>query len=126
MTFDPEIEAVLQACGRTARLVHRKMGRGRASLAGIASSAPFVGVLATVVGIVTSFRGVNGEKTAAMAFLTGLLSEAIIPTAAGILVAIFAAWGHSYLCRQLESVDLEMRVAALELANSLSLLRQRN
>jgi biopolymer transport protein ExbB len=126
MRFNLEIEAVLQACGRAAGVVHQRMGRGRASLAAIASSAPFVGVLATVIGIVTSFRGLGTERSTGMAFMTGLLSQAIVPTAAGILIAIFATWGHSYLCRQLELVDMEMRAASLELANSLSLLRQRN
>jgi biopolymer transport protein ExbB/TolQ len=44
-------------------------------------------------------------------------------TAVGLLIAIFALWGHGYLCNRLEALDTEMRVASLELANSLSLLQ---
>jgi biopolymer transport protein TolQ len=117
-----DIEAVKLASERMAATIHRKMGRGRASQAAIASSAAFIGIFGTVVGIVTSFRGVNGERSTIMAALTENLSEAIVPTAWGILLAIFASWGHSYLCDQLDALDTEMRAASLELANSLSML----
>jgi biopolymer transport protein TolQ len=121
-----DIEAAKLASERAATTLHRQLGRGRASLAAIASSATFVGLFGTLVGIVTSFRGFDGEKSAIMAALTEYISEAIVSTAAGLLVAIFASWSHRYLCTQLEALDTEMRAAALELANALSLLRQRN
>jgi biopolymer transport protein TolQ len=120
-----DIEAAKLASERAAAVVHRKMGRGRASLAAIASSAAFIGIFGTLVGIVDSFVGCGGEKSTCMAVVTRNLSEAIIPTAWSILVAIFASWGHGYLCAKLESLDTEMRAASFELANSLSLLRRR-
>jgi biopolymer transport protein ExbB/TolQ len=120
-----DIEAAKLASERAAAIVLRKMGRGRASLAAIASSAFFVDSLATVIGIVTSFRGVDGEKSTAMAFLLELLSEAIVPTAYGLFLAVFAFWCHSCVSRQLETLDTEMRAATLEMANALSLW-QRN
>jgi len=121
-----EIEVVKLVSERAAALVHRRMGRGRASLAAVVSSAAFIGIFGTVVGIVDSFVGCGGEKSACMAAVTKHLSEANIPTAWGLLLAIFAAWGHRYVCSQLESLDTEMRAASLDLANSLSLLRQRH
>ena len=121
-----DIEAAKLASERAAALIHRKMGRGRASLAGIAGSAPFVGILGTVFGISSSFGGVDGEKCTIMAALTENLAEAIVPTAVGLLIAIFATWCHSYIRGELEVFDVEMRAASLELANSLSLLRQRH
>jgi biopolymer transport protein ExbB/TolQ len=84
------------------------MGRGRASLAAIASTAPFVGILASLHGI-----GSPGP------------SEAMMTTALGLLVALMATWLHSRLCRNLEMVDTEMFAALLELANSLSRQRLR-
>jgi biopolymer transport protein ExbB/TolQ len=114
-----DIEAAKLASERVAAELHRKMGRGRASLAAIACSATFVGLFGTVIGIVTSFRGVNGERTAAMAALTEYISEAIWSTAVGLLVAIVALWSYRYLCSQLEAIDTEMRAATLELANLL-------
>lgn len=118
-----DIEAAKLASERAAAIVHLKMRRGRASLAAIASSAAFVGILGTSIGIVTSFRGLGTEKSTAIANLAELLSEAIVPTAAGIAIAILATWSHAYVSRQLEIFNLEMRAASLELANALSLLR---
>jgi biopolymer transport protein TolQ len=114
-----DIEAARLASERAARTVLRKMGRGQAGLAAIASSAAFVGIFGTLIGIVTSFVAVDGEKSAAIAAITVSLSKAIIPTAAGLLIAIFASWSHRYLCVQLEVLDGEMRAASLELANLL-------
>jgi biopolymer transport protein ExbB len=116
-----DIEAVKLASERAAAIVRQKMGRGRASLAAIASSAAFIGFFGTVVGIITSLRGLGTEQSTGMAYLAKYLCEAIVPTAWGILIAIFASWGHSYLCNQLEALGTEMRAASLELANSLSL-----
>jgi biopolymer transport protein ExbB/TolQ len=82
-------------------------------------------MVGTVFAIVNSFVGCGGEKSTCMAAVTLNLSNAIIPTAAGLLIATLASWGNRYLCVQLEVFDMEMRVATLELANSLSLLRQR-
>ncbi|HTB10160.1 MAG TPA: MotA/TolQ/ExbB proton channel family protein [Bryobacteraceae bacterium] len=121
-----DIEAAKLASDRAAAVVHWKMGRGRASLAAIASSATFIGLFGTLVGILTSFRGVNGEKSTLMAALTEYISEAIVSTAAGFLVAIVAYYCHRYLCTHLEVLDTEMRTASLELANALSILRQRD
>lgn len=119
-----EIELARNASERTGADVYRRMGRGRSSLAAIASSAFFVGIIGTVFAIVNSFTGVDGEKSAIMAAITWSLSQAIIPTAAGLLIAIFASVGNRYIGAQLEAFDFEMRAATLELANSLSLLRQ--
>jgi biopolymer transport protein ExbB/TolQ len=119
MAMRYDIEAAMLASERAARILHRKMGRGHASLAAIASSAPLVGLFGTVFGIVTSFVGCGGEKSTCMAAVVKNLSEAIWATAAGLLVAIFALWSYRYLCAQLEALDTEMRAATLELANLL-------
>jgi biopolymer transport protein ExbB/TolQ len=121
-----DIEAARLASERAAALILRKMGRGRASLAGIAGSAPFVGMAGTVRGIFSSFVGCSGEKSACMAAVIWRLSEAIAPTALALLIALLAWWCHDYLCARLKALDTEMRAATLELANSLSLLRQRH
>lgn len=120
-----DIEIVLLASGRAAAEARRKMGRGRASLTGISSSAFFVGVVGSVFAIVNSFTGVNGEKTTIMAALARSLSQAIVPTAAGLSIAILAMWGNRYIGSQLDIFDIQMRAATLELANALSLLGQR-
>src|ERR1039457_4409518 len=90
------IEAVRRACGRSAARISGRMKRGVNSLATIASIAPWLGLLLTLLGIVNSFRGINGEKSAIMAALANSLAEAIAPAALGLLVAIPALWFYKY------------------------------
>ena len=58
------------------------------------------------------FPAVDGEKTALMAALAYRLSQAVMPTALGLGVAILATWGLQHFRAQLSEFDLEMRVAA--------------
>jgi biopolymer transport protein ExbB/TolQ len=121
-----DIEAAKLASERAAAILHLKMGRGRASLAAIASSAALVGLLATTVAMTSAFHESGCFPVNAMAMVADNLSEAIIPTAAGLAVATVASWCHGYLCADLDTLDTETRAATLELANFLSRLRQRD
>jgi biopolymer transport protein ExbB/TolQ len=118
-----DIEIVQLACERAASLLRKKMGRGRASLATIAASAPLVGFFGTVIGM-ASVGAFEGERSAIIAGVCSGFSKAMVPAGAGILIAIFAWCGYRYICAQVETIDIEMRAASLDLANQLSLLRQ--
>jgi biopolymer transport protein ExbB/TolQ len=93
----------LAAGARAASTVHIQMGRGLTSLATIASLAPFVGLFGTVLGIITSFRGLP-----TLAMVMRGTSESLATTALGLLVAIPAVWFFHYLRGQLEAFDSEM------------------
>jgi len=118
--LQPAIHAALRASARSASTVHLELKRGFSSLATIAFVAPGIGVFGTVLGIVNAFPGFDGEKSAIFGLVTGLLSEAIVPTAFGLLVGLLALWFYRYLNSKVEAFDLEMESAALELANRLS------
>jgi biopolymer transport protein ExbB/TolQ len=94
------------------------MKRGVNSLATIASIAPWLGLLLTLLGIINSFRGVGGEKSAIMAALAESLAEALAPAALGLLVAIPPLWFYKYLRGELEALDVEMNNTSLELTNA--------
>ncbi len=79
-------------------------------------------MLGTVLGIFGSFRPVVGEKTQAMANLCGWLSEALMPAAFGLALALLALWGCRCLSAQLAKFDSEMRNAILELPSQLASL----
>jgi biopolymer transport protein ExbB/TolQ len=115
-------QAARRASMRAAAIVHGQMKRGLGSLAAIASTAPWLGVFATVFGIVNSFRGVDGEKTTIMAAICRELSVAIVPTALGLIVALAALWCYKYLLTEVEIFDSEMKSASLELVNNLGRL----
>jgi biopolymer transport protein ExbB/TolQ len=115
-------QAARRASMRAAAIVHGQMKRGLGSLAAIASTAPWLGVFATVFGIVNSFRGVDGEKTTIMAAICRELSVAIVPTALGLIVALAALWCYKYLLTEVEIFDSEMKSASLDLVNNLGRL----
>lgn len=114
------IDAVLRAAGRAAAQVHVEMELGVDSLATIASVAPLLGVQMTLFGVYGSYVG-TGEKTAIMAATLGNLAEAITRVVMGLGVGIVALWFYRYLRGELARLDLDMRNAILELANTLSL-----
>lgn len=58
-----------------------------------------------------------------MAALAKRLSEAMWPTALGLLVGLIALWSYEYLAGQLSAIDQEMEHASLELLNQLSRFR---
>lgn len=63
----------------------------------IASSAPFVGLFGTVVGIIKSFQSIGEAGKGGFAIVAAGLSEALIATAAGIIVAVIAVLLFNYL-----------------------------
>ncbi len=66
----------------------------------IASTAPFIGLFGTVVGILETFGKLADQSTAALNVVAPAISEALVATAAGILVAIFAYSFHLILKRK--------------------------
>ena len=110
----------VQGDARSAAVVHREMKRGLTSLATIASVAPWVGVIGTILGIYNSFPGVDGSKESIMALVTERLSQAVVPTAFGLVVALMALWCYKYLRARVETFDFEIEAASLQLINDLS------
>jgi biopolymer transport protein ExbB/TolQ len=113
------LEAVERHSIGAAAAVHQEMKRGVSSLATIASVAPWLGLLLTLRGIVFSFGGGSGEKTAMMAALANRLSESLMPTALGLVVAIPALWWYKYLSGRVQDFDGEMEEATSDLVSCL-------
>jgi len=109
------IEASKRALERAEAIVHAELKRGIPSLATIGSSAPFVGLLGTVVGIINAFRGIATEKATGLAAVAGGISEALVTTAVGLVAAIPAVWAYNYFSNRLESFDVEMGNSSSEL-----------
>jgi len=103
-----EIEASKRALERAAAIVHAELKRGVSSLATIGSTAPFVGLFGTVLGIIHAFQGISAEKTTGLAAVAGGISEALVTTAFGLFVAIPAVWVYNYFTSKIESFDVEM------------------
>ncbi|WP_419908795.1 protein TolQ [Hoeflea sp.] len=65
------------------------------SLASIGSSAPFIGLFGTVVGIMTSFQAIAGSKSTNLAVVAPGIAEALLATAIGLLAAIPAVIAYN-------------------------------
>jgi len=110
-----EIDASRRALERAEAIVHAELKRGISTLATIASSAPFVGLLGTVVGIINAFQGIAAEKSTGLGAVAGGISEALVATAIGLLVAIPAVWMFNYFANRVEAFDVEMGNSSSEL-----------
>jgi len=110
-----EIEASRRALERAEAIVHAELKRGIGTLATIGSSAPFVGLLGTVVGIINAFKGISSEKSTGLAAVAGGISEALVTTAVGLLVAIPGVWAYNYFTNRVEAFDVEMGNSSSEL-----------
>jgi biopolymer transport protein ExbB/biopolymer transport protein TolQ len=110
-----EIEASKRALDRAEAIVHAELKRGVAGLATIGSTAPFVGLFGTVVGIINAFKGISTEKSTGLGAVAGGISEALVATAIGLFVAIPAVWMFNYFTGKIEAFDVEMGNSSSEL-----------
>ena len=118
--------ATKRASARSAATLHGELKRGLHGLATIASTAAWVGLFGTVLGIHNSFGVVNGSKTSIMASYFDGLSQTFVPCAIGIVVALVAMWGYKYLLTEVKAFDSDMEAASRQLLNTLSHLYSSN
>ncbi|MDP2998381.1 MAG: MotA/TolQ/ExbB proton channel family protein [Bryobacterales bacterium] len=109
------IEASKRALERAEAIVHAELKRGVSSLATSGSTAPFVGLFGTVIGIINAFRGISTEKSTGLGAVAGGIAEALVATAVGLFVAIPAVWMYNYFTNKIESFDVEMGNSSSEL-----------
>jgi biopolymer transport protein ExbB len=110
-----DIEASRRALERATAIVHAELKRGISALATIGSTAPFVGLFGTVVGIINAFKGISTEKSTGLGAVAGGISEALVTTAIGLFVAIPAVWMFNFFTGKLEALDVEMDNSSSEL-----------
>src|SRR5271170_6751288 len=110
-----EIEASHRALERAEAIVHAELKRGVSSLATIGSTAPFVGLFGTVVGIIHAFQGISTQKSTGLGAVAGGISEALVTTAIGLFVAVPAVWAFNYFTNRIDAFDVEMGNSSSEL-----------
>ncbi len=110
-----EIEASRRALERSEAIVHAELKRGLGGLATIGSTAPFVGLFGTVVGILNAFKGISEQKATGLGAVAGGIAEALVTTAVGLFVAIPAVMMFNYLTGRVEAFDVEMDNSSSEL-----------
>ena len=111
------IEASRRALERAEAIVGAELKRGVSALATIGSTAPFVGLFGTVVGIINAFKGIAAEKSTGLGAVAGGISEALVATAIGLFVAIPAVMVFNYFNSRLEAFNVEMGNSSSELVD---------
>ena len=86
----------------------RVLTRNLPFLATCANAAPFIGLFGTVWGIMHSFHSIGLAQSAALATVAPGISEALIATAIGLLVAIPATIFYNYFLGKLNEVETGM------------------
>ena len=96
-----------------------ELKRGLGLLATIGSTAPFVGLFGTVVGIINAFRSIAATGSGGMSVVSGGIAEALVSTALGIFVAIPAVVAFNHFTGKIEGFHVEMNRASSQLVNCL-------
>jgi biopolymer transport protein ExbB/biopolymer transport protein TolQ len=115
-----DINSAERAVEREMLITLSDFKRGLGILATVGSTAPFVGLLGTTMGIVTAFNAMSaGGASGGLAGIAGGISEALITTALGLLVAIPAVWFYNYFTTKIEFLTVEMTYGSKELIDYL-------
>jgi biopolymer transport protein ExbB len=111
------VDTVRRAIQRASALTANDLKKGVAALATIGATAPFVGLLGTVVGIITAFQGIAATGSGGLGAVSAGIAEALVETALGLVVAIPAVWFYNYLTGRIEYFNVEMDNSSSELVD---------
>ena len=117
LTRDDIVDTVRRAIQRATALTANDLKKGIPSLATIGATAPFVGLLGTVVGVINAFAGIGSQGSAGLGAVSAGISEALIETALGLVVAIPAVWLYNYFTGRLEYFNVEMDNSSSEMVD---------
>ncbi len=98
------LEATRRELERTNEVLAADVRRGMSVLASVGSVAPFIGLLGTVVGIIEAFAGIAREGSGGLNAVSAGISEALVETAFGLMVAIPAVLAFNLLTTQSEAL----------------------
>jgi len=96
-----------------------QLKRGLGFLATIGSTAPFIGLFGTVVGIINAFQSIAATGSGGMSVVSGGIAEALVSTALGIFVALPAVVAFNHFTGKIETFHVEMNRASTQLVNCL-------
>ncbi|MEO8033573.1 MAG: MotA/TolQ/ExbB proton channel family protein [Acidobacteriota bacterium] len=115
--IDPEIpiEAARQGMDRTAMITIAELKENLGVLATIGATAPFVGLLGTVIGIIHAFDKM-ATSGGGIASVSAGIAEALITTAFGLFVAIPAVWAYNYFQNRVDRFTVEMSNSGSEMS----------
>jgi len=118
---DPVAEAMEEQTLGDQRVLHRRL----VVLDTIVTLAPLLGLLGTVLGMISAFKIISVSGTSHPAGITGGVAEALIATASGLAIAIFCLVGNNWCRDKLRQTTEEIELRATQLENLLTKSRER-
>jgi biopolymer transport protein ExbB len=113
------VEMARNESARRLEGIGEEIRRGMNVIATVGSIAPFVGLLGTVLGIIGAFAGIGAAGSAGIGPVMAGISEALVETAFGLLVAIPAVIAFNYLNARVSAIDTALGRSAGELLDEL-------
>jgi biopolymer transport protein ExbB len=101
-----------------------KLERHISLLATLSAILPLLGLLGTVLGMLSAFEAIQASEYFSLSAIGAPLAQALLTTAAGLTAAIPCHIGCNYLIDRVESITLDMEKAALELTGFFDRLQQ--
>src|SRR5882672_490276 len=89
------------------------------ALGTVGSSAPFVGLFGTVVGILKAFQSMSVAGTGGFKVVSQGIAAALVATAAGLLVAIYAVIAYNYFVSRVNSIAMQYKLYCEEFLSAL-------
>src|SRR4030067_1621684 len=111
-----EVNEAMELAGRRELL---KLEKSLGILGTIGSTAPFIGLFGTVLGIIRAFHDLAIAEGAGPSVVADGIAEALIATAAGLFVAVPAVIAYNYFTRKVNSLSLDIETSAAEFADLL-------
>lgn len=90
------------------------------ALGTVGSSAPFVGLFGTVVGILKTFQSMAAAGAGGFKIVAGGIAAALVATAAGLLVAIYAVIAYNYFVARIATIGVQYKLYCEEFLMALS------
>lgn len=112
-------EVMKEAIEDTGRHVVHELERFLNALGTIASISPLMGLLGTVFGMIRTFNSITSAGIGNPAALAGGIAEALITTAAGLVVAIPALIAFRFLRRRVDDLVIDMEKEAIKIVQAL-------
>ncbi|HET6373724.1 MAG TPA: MotA/TolQ/ExbB proton channel family protein [Candidatus Polarisedimenticolia bacterium] len=109
------VEAVKRALERATVLTSAELKSKLGGLGTIGSTAPFIGLFGTVLGVITAFQGMAKAGSGGLGAVSAGIAEALIETAFGLFVAIPAVMAYNYFQGRIERFEVEMSNSASSL-----------
>src|SRR5512138_694034 len=119
-TPDLTIESVARALERQGQREQQNLTRGLNLLATVGSTAPFVGLLGTVVGIINAFESMAATGSGGLGTVSAGIAEALVTTAFGLLVAIPAVMAYNYMQGWVDARMVDMTESSNELLDAVA------